>query len=215
MNLNQIENIIWDWNGTLLNDVETCINCMNKLLITRNLPELELKRYREVFTFPVQDYYERIGIDFKKDPFNIIGHQFMDLYFEGLKTCDLHDDAKVTLQEFENLGKKQFILSAMEQNALVDSLDNFNISGFFNAVFGIDNHLAAGKIERGIQMIQVNHIETEKTIMIGDTLHDLDVAQKLGVHCVIVSRGHQSKSRLQSSGIDVFDNFSELISKLR
>ena len=60
MNFDKYDTIIWDWNGTLLNDVDMCINCMNQLLQPRNIALLDHKKYQEVFTFPVQDYYEKM-----------------------------------------------------------------------------------------------------------------------------------------------------------
>lgn len=215
MNLNQIENIIWDWNGTLLNDIEMCINCMNQLLEPRNIPKLNIEKYREVFTFPVQDYYKEIGIDFEKDPFDIIGHDFMDLYFEGLKSCNLHSDVVSTLQEFQMAGKKQYILSAMEHDALIQALKDYQISSYLESAFGIDNHLAAGKTDRGIQLFKEFQIEPEKTILIGDTLHDVEVADELEISCVLVSNGHQSQARLKTSGVEVFHNLTELFMALR
>ena len=57
-------NIIWDWNGTLLNDTELSIKCINTLLKRRSLPLLSAEQYREVFGFPIREYYQRIGLDF-------------------------------------------------------------------------------------------------------------------------------------------------------
>lgn len=214
MDFSKIKNIIWDWNGTLLNDVEMCIDCMNQLLIPRDLPKLELNRYREVFTFPVQDYYEKVGIDFNQDPFDEIGHQFMDLYFVGLKNCQLHSDAHKVLRFFRDNGKKQFILSAMEQSALERSLNDMGISEYFDAVFGIDNHLAAGKINRGIQMFKENRIDPPESVLIGDTLHDVEVSDELQIQCVLLAEGHQSFHRLKQSGVDVYSGLSEFFDRL-
>lgn len=211
MNFSQIKNIIWDWNGTLLNDVEMCIDCMNQLLEPRNLPKLDINRYREVFTFPVQDYYEEIGIDFKKDPFDIIGHQFMDLYFKALPNGPLFTDAEKVLKHFHQMGKKQFILSAMEQQALERALKDFNISEYFAAAFGIDNHLAAGKTDRAEQMLQEFQIQLDKTLLVGDTLHDAEVADQIGVRAVLIAQGHQNKNRLSTSGHKVYENLECLL----
>lgn len=214
MNFSKIQNIIWDWNGTLLNDVEMCINCMNQLLEPRNLPKLNLNRYREVFTFPVQDYYEEIGIDFNKDPFEIIGHQFMDLYFEGLKTCNLHPDVIEVLNFFQSSGKKQFILSAMEQNALENSLLDFGISSYFSAVYGIDNHLAAGKTSRALQMITENQIDVSHSVLIGDTIHDFQVARELKIKCILIANGHQSQTKLRLQNDNVFSSLECFLSHI-
>ncbi|MCJ7554278.1 MAG: HAD family hydrolase, partial [Ignavibacteriaceae bacterium] len=72
--------IIWDWNGTLFNDVVLCKDIMNNILKRFDLPLLSLEKYREVFTFPVEDYYKKAGLDFNITPFEILGKDFMDEY---------------------------------------------------------------------------------------------------------------------------------------
>lgn len=211
MNWQQIDTIIWDWNGTLLNDVQMCINCMNQLLKERNLENLDLQSYRQVFTFPVQEYYQKIGIDFDQDPFDIIGHKFMELYFKNIPECSLHHGAKSMLLNFKERKMNQYILSAMEQNALEESLKNFGISHIFKAVYGIDNHLASGKTQRALQMIQKYQIIRENTVIIGDTVHDKEVGDLLGIQTVLLDIGHQSKSRLLNTGASVLSGYNELL----
>ena len=211
MKLDRYNTIIWDWNGTLLNDVDMCISCMNKLLKPRNIPLLSKEKYQEVFTFPVQDYYEKLGIDFSKDPFDIIGHDFMDLYFEELPNCQLHVEAISVLEHFRRNGKKQYILSAMEHHALVQAMEDYKIDHFFEAVYGIDNHLAAGKIDRGIQMMKEHQIIAKESIMFGDTLHDKDVAEKLDLDIVLIANGHQNFNRLKKSRMEVYTDLNSIL----
>lgn len=211
MNFDQYNTIIWDWNGTLLDDVDMCIGCMNQLLDTRNISLLTKEKYQEVFDFPVQDYYLKIGIDFEKDPFDIIGHDFMDLYFEELPDCKMHSDAVKVLEYFHKLGKRQYILSAMEHHALVQAMKDYKISHYFEAVYGIDNHLAAGKIDRGIQMMIEHQIISEESIMFGDTLHDKDVADKLLIDIILISNGHQNFSRLIKSQKVVLTDLNSIL----
>ena len=61
--------IIWDWNGTLLDDVSICIDIMNEILGRRGLDKLTRKKYQQIFRFPVIDYYRQLGFDFKRDSF--------------------------------------------------------------------------------------------------------------------------------------------------
>jgi hypothetical protein len=84
------KNIIWDWNGTLLNDITICIKSMNILLKERTLPLISEDKYRDIFTFPVRNYYEQLGFDFL-----VMGLEFYWLFllifcsfswFEGVGT---------------------------------------------------------------------------------------------------------------------------------
>lgn len=184
---------------------------MHQLLAPRNIPLLTKEKYQEVFTFPVQDYYQEIGIDFEKDPFDIIGHQFMDLYFAALPTCQLHENVEKVLSNFQRQNKRQFILSAMEHESLLQSLKDYGIDQYFEAVYGIDNHLAAGKTQRAQQMMTENQINPKQSIMFGDTLHDQQVAQEMGIDIILIANGHQNKERLQFHGNLVLDDLSKLL----
>ena len=81
--MNCLVKILWDWNGTLLNDVDLCFSCINRLLVSHDLKPLDtLSQYREVFTFPIEDYYKRVGFDFDKISFSMLAHEYMEDYQE-------------------------------------------------------------------------------------------------------------------------------------
>ena len=73
-----IKHIIWDWNGTLFNDVEMSVSVMNSILKERKLPIMTVEYYRSIFTFPVVDYYKKLNLNFKEEPFEIVGKIFID-----------------------------------------------------------------------------------------------------------------------------------------
>ncbi|MCF6333559.1 MAG: HAD hydrolase-like protein [Draconibacterium sp.] len=205
-----MKTIIWDWNGTLLNDLDFCITTINKLLKIRDLALLDRKSYKAVFSFPVKNYYKNIGFDFEKEDFSIPAKEFIDLYDRGVKNCKLHRSADEVLFHFKELGFRQFVLSAMEQNMLEKTIKHNSVYDFFEGVFGLNDYYAVSKIERGAQLISKFNIEKEKTWMIGDTIHDFEVAKKLGIKCILIGDGHQSDERLKSTGAVVTSELIEL-----
>ncbi len=100
--LSNIKTIIWDFNGTLLDDVDICVQCMNVLLAERGLQKLDFQRYREIFTFPVRDYYREAGFDFSEEEFEIPAHQFIELYRDEIRKARLFDDVIPVLNYFRN-----------------------------------------------------------------------------------------------------------------
>ena len=72
------EHVIWDWNGTLFDDTPLCVEIMGGMLAKRGLAPLDEGRYREVFTFPVRDYYARLGFDFGRESFADLAVEFHD-----------------------------------------------------------------------------------------------------------------------------------------
>lgn len=205
--------VIWDWNGTLLNDIELCINSINKLLTARNLPVVEKETYKEIFSFPVQDYYKTLGFDFEKEDFSIPAHQFIDLYKKGFDGCSMQENSLAVLQYFQQNSIRQFVLSAMEHDMLEKTLKEKGISEFFEGIAGLQDHYAVSKIEQGLKLIKQYNIETNNTWLIGDTTHDYEVAKELGVKCLLIADGHQSKQRLLKTGGKVIDSLKQLMTE--
>lgn len=209
--IEKAKGIIWDWNGTLLNDTQLCVNTMNGLLQKRNLNLLTETAYKEVFSFPVKSYYQKIGFDFTIEPFEIPALEFIDIYNAKVHECDLQPDAFQILKYFNSLDISQFVLSAMEQNALEACLKNSGIDHFFRVVSGLDNHFAASKTENGKRLISENGLDPSELVLIGDTVHDYEVASELGCNCILIADGHQSKQVLQKTGAVVLDKLSMLL----
>jgi phosphoglycolate phosphatase len=199
-----MKSVIWDWNGTLLNDLDFCISTINILLKRRNLPLLNRNSYKEVFSFPVKDYYQAIGFDFEKEDFSIPAKEFIDLYDSQISVCSLHHSAIEVLTYFQTKGVKQFVLSAMKQKMLEQTLKQNKIFHFFEGVAGLNDHYAVSKIERGEQLISEFNIDIKKTWIIGDTIHDFEVARELGIKCLLIADGHQSEERLKATGAIIF-----------
>ncbi|HCY43465.1 MAG TPA: HAD family hydrolase [Prolixibacteraceae bacterium] len=209
--IDRIGGIIWDWNGTLLNDIDLCVQTINGMLQKRNLQRLSVDKYREVFSFPVKDYYQKIGFDFIAEPFEIPALEFIDSYNGSVKNCKLHESTLTLLNYFQSVGIRQFILSAMKQDALDQCLEQQNISHYFEHVSGLDNHYAASKLENGQQLIAELNLNANELVLIGDTVHDFEVATELGCQCVLIANGHQSRQILESTGALVIDELMQLI----
>ncbi|MFA6400927.1 MAG: HAD family hydrolase [Salinivirgaceae bacterium] len=205
------ELILWDWNGTLLNDQIICIDAMNRLLVKRGLPLLTEEKYRRVFTFPVKTYYAQLGFDFTKEPFEIPALEFMEQYHRLLPQAGLFPDAIPVLHKLKELGYRQLILSAMEQESLIAAVKNLHVFDYFEQIAGIQDQYAHGKVNRAKELFLQKQISPQNTLLIGDTLHDVEVANELGCQCLLVATGHQSAERLQINGNPVVKNLRQAL----
>lgn len=206
-----ISTIIWDWNGTLLDDVTKSIESMNPLLVKRGLPLLTLEKYREVFRFPVIKYYESLGFDFSKESFDGPAFEFMDNYRRLEPDMELAADCRDTLKALKNRGFRQYVLSAMEQGLLEKMIRQRGIDSYLNGVFGITDDFAKEKISAGIRMMEVLNVNPQDCVMVGDTIHDAEVAEACGLRCVLYSRGHSTRAKLLETGLTVIDSLSDLL----
>ena len=188
------KHIIWDWNGTLFDDVFLCMDIMNSILSRRNLNKLTVEEYRNVFTFPVKKYYQKIGHDLSGDNFERLSVEFISEYENRKYECKLYPDAvKHTLEEI---------------------VEYFGIRNFFVKLIGLDNIYAGGKMENGKRWIREIDCERNDVLLIGDTVHDYEVARELSIDCLLISCGHQSKDKLLPTGQKVLDSLSELFEEL-
>lgn len=205
-----IKTLIWDWNGTLINDVGYAVSCMNLLLAKRNLPILTIDKYKSIFTFPVIEYYKKAGFDFDNEPWEVVGYEFMQHYWANFHKISLYSDVERVLSSFRGAGYKQLILSAMEQNKLKEHVEAHNISAFFDNVKGIDDHYADGKVGAGEHLLNGITEKPSDICIIGDTPHDYEVAESLGVSCVLIAHGHSNATRLKKVCGAVVEDLNEL-----
>jgi len=196
--------IIWDWNGTLLDDLELSIDVMNAMLVRRLLPPLDRQRYHRLFDFPVQTYYERLGFDPVKDSFARVSVEFISGYDARRLESKLHDHAPTVLRAVTAAGLHQSILSAYRHDTLNEIVSHFGLTAHFEHIAGLDNIHAHSKVALGRDLVRRVNVSPAEILIVGDTLHDLEVARELGVHCAVISAGHHPAERLKPSGAPVF-----------
>ena len=202
------KHIIWDWNGTLLDDLWLCIESINFVLESRGMSKVDKESYKSIFTFPVINYYEHLGFDFSKEKFPIPG--FLNYYRNYFKKCNLHQYVHEVLKKNKDNRLTQSILSAGKQDSIMDWVAQHKIDHYFNAIVGIENDAADGKTDAGLNWLSRVDIPKKEILLIGDTIHDSDVAEQMGVHCVLVDIGHVSRQRLIKTGRDVFESLNSL-----
>ncbi len=206
----EVSSVLWDWNGTLLNDVKVSLLSVNQELAARNLPRITEEFYRSHFDFPVKDFYEKLGINFSKDNFDEMSFRFLETYFQNLRLASLHKGVVETLTFLKGKGIRQYVLSAMEQKRLEKMLADYGIDRFFDKIQGLEDIYADGKMVAGKKLVADEMIDVSSSWMVGDTLHDLEVAEALGLHCILFSGGHQTPERLQEKHNPVAGSFREI-----
>ncbi len=206
------DHIIWDWNGTLFNDVELCADIMNMLLTQESLPNISIQKYKEIFTFPVIEYYKIAGHTFEKKSFEILGKQFMAEYELRKGNYNLFPGVIELLSSLQEKNIQMHLLSAYEQQSLNKIIQLYRIDTYFQNVVGLDNIYANGKSHLAHDLVKrINsNGKAGKILLIGDTIHDYEVAQEINSDCILMSHGHQDEERLLKLGIPVVKNFNEL-----
>lgn len=204
---------IWDFNGTILDDVGLGVYAVNELLKNHGV-ELALDRdsYRARFDFPIIDYYRELGFDFKITPYEELASEWVKIYLDNLHRAGLFCDVLQTLELFKARGIRQSVLSASEQSMLSYQIDGLGVGGYFEEIMGIDNIYGDSKLSLAKKWRERN--PCERVLFIGDTTHDIETARELSADCYIVCAGHQCKERFEGSGVRLFSSLAELTEKL-
>jgi len=206
----EYKHIIWDWNGTLVNDAWLCVEIVNGMLKRRNKPPITYEQYRTDFDHPVKDYYRRIGIDFSVESFEVIADEFITDHDKRRFDCKLQNDAVSVLKSCIGVGLTQSILSAYPQSRLEETIDFYKLRHYFTKVVGLNNHYACSKIEQGGQLMEGLGFLPGEVLFVGDTMHDFEVAKAIGVDCVLVCNGHNHPDKLRPCGVRVLNSMAEV-----
>ncbi|WP_269537573.1 HAD family hydrolase [Cerasicoccus fimbriatus] len=208
------KHVIWDWNGTLMDDGWLCVDIMNRFLARRDKPTIDNEFYRQHFQFPVQRYYDALNFDETVDPFKQISHEFIAAYEAQKRECVLYPDAESVLARWHAAGVEQVVLSAYRQPLLVEIIDFYGLNDYFDRLIGLDNIYAEGKTGNALQHVASIPHEPHELLLIGDTVHDYEVANAVGADCVLVSHGHNSRERLEATGAVVVDSLKEVAARI-
>ena len=202
---------IFDFNGTLLDDCDLCLKILNLLTKEYGLKEVSMEEYKSIFTFPVYLYYKELGFDTSKEAFSIIAKKFHEYYNNmSYTSCKIFDDALYVLNTLKSKAKI-VCLSASLQQTLEKQLKYYGIYDCFDHVVGLSDTHANSKIDVAIDFVNKNNIDPNTTLFIGDSIHDLEVANAINVNCVLVSSGHTSKERLLKETKNVVDTIKNIL----
>ncbi|MDD2647426.1 MAG: HAD family hydrolase [Eubacteriales bacterium] len=201
--------IIWDFNGTLLDDSDFNMRIMDDMLLERGKPKMQgIEDYRRRFCFPVKEYYIRAGWNFSEYTFEELAEDYVRRYKAGCGDLKLFPDVRAALSAVKKAGLRQAVLSASEILLLRRQLGELDILGEFDEVIGVEDIYASGKVELGKRFIASSGIDPKRAVLIGDTEHDALVAREIGTDCALVPRGHQSAEILAATGFPVFPDIA-------
>ena len=136
----KIKHIVWDWNGTLLNDAIASAKAVDDVLKKRNLGEVPLEVYRQKIMFPVVNVYIESGLDFEKESFQDICDEYLNNYLNEADNISLHNDAEFVLKEFQKRGLVQHIVSASDSGVLKDQINYYGLNNYFDNILGQENN---------------------------------------------------------------------------
>ena len=207
------DNIVLDFNGTIIDDCAYTASIANEMLTMQGHKTITVEEYKTHFTFPVIKFYKHVGFKLPpegNDNFDVLAQYFIDAYRRDFSKVKVFPDFESFIKEYK--GKKTLIcLSATKQTELLGQVKMAGVDKHFDHIVGVSDIYAAGKVDVAKNFFCKTHLDPKKTLFIGDTVHDAEVAKELGANIILVSRGHQSKEVLMK-GTDclILDSLEEV-----
>lgn len=200
--------IIWDWNGTIMDDVEIALDAVNDMLSQWHRPAISLQEYRKAMDTPIIHFYEHF-FNMKVTSFEWIAARFHEYYAANQERLSLHEGVLQQLEKFHQAGCRQFVLSSSATDIIGRYATSYGIHDYFETILGADNLLSESKIQRAVTYCKEQQIDLTYAVLVGDTVHDYEVARELGVDCVLLACGHQDRESLTACGCPVYDCVSD------
>lgn len=201
--------VVWDWNGTIVDDVQASLSSVNDMLIKRGLPVIDLQQYHSYLDTPIYKFYEHI-FDLSEVPFEVIQREFNEGYNKHIADNPLNNGVLQIMELLKNYGIRQVIVSSSHQNIVEQGAERLGVSRYMDLISGSSDHFVGSKVQRAINVINKVTTDYSKVVVIGDTLHDCQLANEIGADCILLSTGHQSKEDLLTTKKPIIDKLEDL-----
>lgn len=201
--------IIWDFNGTLIDDVGAALGAVNDMLLRRNQNVITLDEYYKAVDTPIWKFYEQVFIPDTITPDEAIA-EFDSGYEKHLKPDPLMEGAADVLSHFKGAHKRQIVVSASHIDKVRPRLGELGISDFFHTVLARCDYMAGDKTYLAQRYFAENSIDPKEAVVIGDCVADWQMAKFLHCDCILNTKGHQSRREFSLTDAVIVDSLTEL-----
>ncbi|MCX4448849.1 HAD family hydrolase [Streptomyces sp. NPDC087866] len=205
--------LVWDWNGTLLDDNTAVVGATNAAFGEVGLAPITVEQYREMYCIPIPRFYERLmgrlPTDAEWERMDGVFHRH---YTEQRDACGLTAGAAELLARWQLTGGSQSIMSMYRHEELVPVVRGFGIEGHFLRVDGRTGPSGGSKaqyMERHLAALE--GISPQRTVVIGDAVDDAVAAAHAGAQAVLYTGGSHSRASLEKAGVPVVDTLADAI----
>ena len=203
-----IRNIIFDWSGTLVDDLPAVWHATNHVFRQAGMEEWTLERFRAEFSLPFKGFYDRI---MPQIPMRQLEQWFHGHFQEAQIPVQELPHARAFLESCKRREIRTFLLSAIHRKQYEPQSSVTGLAQFLDRAY-IEVHDKRAKIG---ELLLENGLVAEETIFIGDMQHDIDTARHGGVGSCGVLTGYNSLVQLRASNPDlIVEHLGELLDVL-
>ncbi|WP_229680300.1 HAD family hydrolase [Saccharopolyspora thermophila] len=208
--------IVWDWNGTLLDDNDAVVAAVNAVCTAFDRDHIDLDEWRSMFSRPLLQCYERLlRRSLSAEDWARIDVLYHEAYRNLLHTCGLATGVPDVLRDWVAAGRSQSLLSMWFHDELVPLVTELGLHELFDRIDGLRDDVGGGsKAEHLVRHLEAQQLDARDVVLIGDVLDDAHAAEQAGTRCVLLTTGVMSRSALERSGFPVVDSIPEALAVL-
>jgi phosphoglycolate phosphatase-like HAD superfamily hydrolase len=209
----RISHVVWDWNGTLLNDNEIVLAAVNEVCEGFGRPGLSWVEWQAAYARPMRVSYESVLARVLDDEeWARVDKLYHERYDALLHTSGLADGVPDALRQLAESGRTQSLLSMWFHTRLTPTVEQFGLTQYFTRIDGLAGEVGGGsKADSLIQHLEAQHLNPAEVVLIGDVVDDGMAAQAAGAQCILVTTGAMTRSALQTTGAPVTNSISEAL----
>lgn len=206
--------VVWDWNGTLLDDHPLVVEGLNAVLDDAGLPRVDPATYQRLYTRPVHRFYERVfGRPIADTEWQHIDEVFHAAYRAALGRVNLAADAQPALTTLDQAGIGQSLLSMWRHEELLPLVSRFGIAERFARIDGLRGDGGGTKaphLEAHLQQL-TGAPGNGEVVVVGDALDDAAAAAHVGARCILYDGGSHPREQLEQAGVPVASTLTEAL----
>lgn len=203
-----ISTILWDFNGTVMDDMGASVGAVNAMCAHRGLPPITEEWYTLNLTMPLEKFYSDIGFDMQKERIEVVSEEFQ-------RECSkfsrpVFPEVLAALERFRQKGLRQLLFSSLHHDILMRQAEERGVKAFFEGIVGRQDRSLGGKEKAAEAYLKAHGIDPREVLVVGDLTTDYEMAAYVGCPCALIEKGHQHREILSKTGAYVLRDASEL-----
>jgi phosphoglycolate phosphatase len=207
----QFDLIVWDWDGTLADSTGMITNAIVKAAEQVGLPAITPQAASNIIGLGLRESIEALYGDIPPEKAQALATQYTANYYAGESEIPLFSGAADTIIELSKRGFKLAVATGKGRRGLNMALEHCGLGKYFHGTRTVDECFSKPHPQMLDELMDNLVALPERTLMIGDTSYDLQMAQNAGVSSVGVTYGAQSSDLWEHlNPIEKFENFDTL-----
>lgn len=184
------DNLIFDWSGTLVDDLGPTLEATNAVFSLHGRPIMDRDEFRRLFRLPYSEFYEEHLPGIRLDE---LEHHFRRAFAESRVPVTVLPHAREKLEWCRERKIRCFVLTSMDRGTFEKQLDDLEMRLYFEETYSgvLDKRQVIGELLRRHQL------RADKTAFLGDMIHDVVTAKHGGVSSVALLTGYTHREVLE------------------